>query len=345
MQPILVLILLLWQPIYMYFVMCAQTSPFIQVISKGCLALPKRFSRHRVMPPEFRKKYFPIVTEKELESYRDTDCVDPNRKMAEFSPTREAPRHLRLLYQELLPHNLDPRYRDRLRERLERREMMLRRRHLHIPEFYVGSVLATTVADKHAPNKKNRFVGICIERNNEGLWSNFTLRNVIDQTAVEVNFELYNPTLLSIEVLLLEKRLDRNLLYLRDAPLSESRFPFDLAPVPHEKDAPVPINDKKVKLLPRPWHFQWHLHGYRGIDLKSMYSHLTTEELNQIEKKVDLIDRYDLMKMYRSRITPAEENTVMGEVGRHHTELLRHMDFLKGHWRNGSASNSSSDPP
>ncbi|VDM33605.1 unnamed protein product [Hydatigera taeniaeformis] len=215
---------------------------------------------------------------------------------------------------------------------------------LYIP-ILKCSILAATVADKHAPNKKNRFVGICIERNNEGLWSNFTLRNVIDRTAVEVNFELYNPTLLSIEVLLLEKRLDRNLLYLRDAPLSESCFPFDLAPVPHEKDAPVPINDKKVKLLPRPWHFQWHLHGYRGIDLKSMYSQLTREELNQIEKKVDFIDRYDLMKMYRSRNTPAEENAVIGEVSRNHTELLRHTDFLKGHWRDGFTSDSPSDPP
>lgn len=47
---------------------------------------------------------------------------------------------------------------------------------------FLGSILAVTVADKYAPNKKNRFVGICIERNNEGLWSNFTLRNVIDKT-------------------------------------------------------------------------------------------------------------------------------------------------------------------
>ncbi|VDM33602.1 unnamed protein product [Hydatigera taeniaeformis] len=91
------------------------------------------------MPPEFHKKYFPMVTEKELENYRDTSCTKLNKKMPGVSPTKEAPRHLRLLYQELLPHNLDPRYRDCLRERLERREMMLRRRHLHIPEFYVGN--------------------------------------------------------------------------------------------------------------------------------------------------------------------------------------------------------------
>ncbi|VDD76880.1 unnamed protein product [Mesocestoides corti] len=322
--------------------MCTQTSLFIRFLTKGCLASPKRFSRHRVMPPEFRKKYFPMVNEKEIDNYRKENFPDPTLKAPLISPVNEAPRHLRLLYQELLPHNLDPRYRDHLRERLERREMMLRRRHLQIPEFYVGSILAATVADKFAPNRRNRFVGICIERNNEGLWSNFTLRNVIDRTAVEVNFELYNPTLISIEVLLLEKRLDRNLLYLRDAPLSESRIPFDFAPVPHDKGAPVLVNDKKVKLLPRPWHFQWHLHGYRGIDLDSMYSQLTSDELKQIEKKIEYADRYDLMKIYRSRNTPADCNMVMGEVGLQHTQLLQHIDLLKGQWQNGVRNSSDS---
>lgn len=90
--------------------MCAQTSPFVLVISKGVLgnyiglpywsflALSKRFSRHRVMPPEFHKKYFPIVTEKELDSYRDINCLDPNRKIPGVSPTAEAPRHLRYAF-------------------------------------------------------------------------------------------------------------------------------------------------------------------------------------------------------------------------------------------------------
>ncbi len=44
--------------------------------------------------------------------------------------------------------------------------------------------MAATIADKHSPDQKNRFVGICIERNNEGLWTNFTLRNVVDKTGM-----------------------------------------------------------------------------------------------------------------------------------------------------------------
>lgn len=71
----------------------------------------------------------------------------------------------------------------------------------------------------------------------------FSLSTVL---AVEIQYELYNPTIQSIEVLLLEKRLDRNLLYLRDAPLDESRFPFDMSRIPYNPSDPVPINDKKV---------------------------------------------------------------------------------------------------
>lgn len=55
----------------------------------------------------------------------------------------------------------------------------------------------------------------------------------------------------------------------------------------------------QVKLLPRPWHFQWHLHGYRGIDPESLYGQLTKQELSKIRENVEFVDRYDLMKMYR----------------------------------------------
>ena len=43
-----------------------------------------------------------------------------------------------------------------------------------------GSIMAVTMADKHAPGKESRFLGICIHRGGSGLRANFTLRNVID---------------------------------------------------------------------------------------------------------------------------------------------------------------------
>lgn len=45
---------------------------------------------------------------------------------------------------------------------------------------FQGSILAVTVSDLYAPGKVNRFVGICIRRDNYGLRHTFTLRNTID---------------------------------------------------------------------------------------------------------------------------------------------------------------------
>ena len=44
----------------------------------------------------------------------------------------------------------------------------------------IGSVLAVTSADPYAPNRRNRFVGICIQRERHGLKHQFTLRNIVD---------------------------------------------------------------------------------------------------------------------------------------------------------------------
>jgi len=63
---------------------------------------------------------------------------------------------------------------------------------------------------------------------------------------VEINYELYNPTIQNITCLRLEKRIDENLRYLRDAPPEYSTFPFDMAPELRNPDAPVPINSMKV---------------------------------------------------------------------------------------------------
>ena len=44
----------------------------------------------------------------------------------------------------------------------------------------IGSVLAVTSADPYAPNRRNRFVGICIQRERHGLKHQFTLRNIVE---------------------------------------------------------------------------------------------------------------------------------------------------------------------
>lgn len=108
--------------------------------------------------------------------------------------------NMRFAYPEFLP---DPnmRYRNKIRERMERKDMLARRSNVEIPEFYVGSIIAVLHSDPHAPGKNNRFMGICIQREGCGLRAHFILRNVIDGEGVEVHFDLYDPTIQRIDVI------------------------------------------------------------------------------------------------------------------------------------------------
>jgi large subunit ribosomal protein L19 len=58
----------------------------------------------------------------------------------------------------------------------------------------------------------------------------FILRNVVEGQGIEFMYQLYNPTLLKIEVLRLEKRLDDELYYLRyrHPEAVENIVPFDI---------------------------------------------------------------------------------------------------------------------
>lgn len=69
-----------------------------------------------------------------------------------------APAEYRFIYPEFLP---DPKleFRNHTREKLERMDMLSRRAHIDIPEFYVGSILAVTSSDPHAAGKTSRFLG------------------------------------------------------------------------------------------------------------------------------------------------------------------------------------------
>ncbi|XP_042864706.1 39S ribosomal protein L19, mitochondrial-like [Penaeus japonicus] len=92
---------------------------------------------------------------------------------------KEVPHDFRVVFPDFLP-DPKPEFRNKLREKLERRDMLNRRNIMEIPEFYVGSIMAVTVADFNASGKSNRFVGICIQRGGAGLRAWFILRNVID---------------------------------------------------------------------------------------------------------------------------------------------------------------------
>lgn len=64
---------------------------------------------------------------------------------------------------------------------------------------------------------------------------------------MEICYELYSPRIQKIEVLKLEKRLDDNLMYLRDALPDYSTVDPDMKPVHFSPTGEVPVN--KVREL------------------------------------------------------------------------------------------------
>jgi len=230
---------------------------------------------------------------------------------------RNKKKRLRLprLYPEFLP---DPKveWRNPIREKLERLDMLDRRKQIDLPEFYVGSVLAVTSSDPHAAGKTSRFVGICINRDRCGLRARFILRNVIDHQGMEVVYELYDPTIQKVEVLRLEKRLDDSLFYLRDALPEYSTFDENMEAEPLEEGAPVPVNDIKVVLRPRPWLERWERQNLRGV--ANIDEYLKDKHRVSAAKVQKPWEKYDMMKDYRSSIPEEEQTEIFAEV---HTEL------------------------
>ncbi|XP_026761460.1 39S ribosomal protein L19, mitochondrial [Galleria mellonella] len=217
----------------------------------------------------------------------------------------------RHVYPEFLP-DPNPKWRNSLREKLERMDMLKRRNQIEIPEFYVGSILAVTISDPHAQSKTNRFVGICIERKGSGLRAEFTLRNVVDHQGVEIRYDLYDPTIHQIQVLRLEKRLDDKLFYLRDALPEYSTFPFDMDPEILPEGTPVPINPVQVKLKPRPWLERWERQELKGIS--NIEEHLKEKDRVRRELRKKPWEKYDLMLQYRKTIPIEEQNDIWSEV-------------------------------
>lgn len=257
------------------------------------------------------KRYSNTVSHTVIEKHRHSFLSNDNKQEKLFDMHTSEARDYRFIYPEFLP-NPDLVRRDKLSERLERRDMLKRRTVITIPEFYVGSVLAVSVADCYAVGKSNRFVGICIQRDGNGLRANFTLRNIIDGQGVEIKYDLYSPILHQIEVLKLEKRLDNELLYLRDALPEYSTFTFDFEPVSLPSSAAVPINHTKVKLGPRPWSERWERKKLKGIeDLQlpeRFYERALHPQIAQPAKK------HDLMIKYRETINDVESAEIMSEV-------------------------------
>ncbi|XP_032877197.1 39S ribosomal protein L19, mitochondrial isoform X1 [Amblyraja radiata] len=188
---------------------------------------------------------------------------------------------------------------------MERKDMIQRRKLLNIPEFYVGSILAVTMAEPGDNSKTNRFVGICTQRSGQGLGATLVLRNIIDGQGVEICYDMYSPQIHQIEVLKMEKRLDDNLMYLRDARPEYSTFDFNMKPVPNSAGSEVPVNSLKVKMKPKPWSKRWERPQFnvQGIRFDLCLTEEQMEKAKKFDKpwlKYDMQREYDTSKIKES---------------------------------------------
>ncbi|XP_071955526.1 large ribosomal subunit protein bL19m-like [Antedon mediterranea] len=211
--------------------------------------------------------------------------------------------------------------RSKLQDYLERQDCFRRRLVIDIPEFYVGSILAVTTADPYALGKEKRFAGICINRKGYGLGHTFMLRNVVDGLGVEIIYDMYSPLVRKIEVLKLEKRLDVNLRYLRDALPEYSTIDPDMIPIKHVPGHPIPVNNIKVKLKPRPYSKRWERMDMQGID----YSDMPEEKMEE-GKEWHMKDhtRYDLLQLWE--LPEDYRNQIEREIEEHEREKKKRLN-------------------
>lgn len=239
-------------------------------------------------------------------------------------------RKYRFAFPEFLP-DPEPLFRNPLVEMLQRKDMLKRREKVNMPEFYVGSIVAVTMSDPNASteNKTTTFTGIVIDRGGTGLRAWFVLRNVIDHQGVEISYRMYSPNILSIETLKLERRIDDELYYLRDADPDHSTVDPNMSPILLAEGEPVPLNDTVVELGPKPWTQRWELKDDLLKGFKYKWHQLTSANPGirrdmRTRKNWDLrlntgwersTRKYDLMVHYKRTIPVEQQDAIWEEVG------------------------------
>lgn len=234
---------------------------------------------------------------------------------------REDPK---LFSPEYIPPQVQPEWHgNKLKQKLERMDCLRRRNIIDIPEFYPGSIIAVTAADAYAPGKSHRFVGRCLYKDGFGLGCKFLLRNVIDDEGVEVMYQLFSPIIQKYEVLRLEKWIDTDLRYLRDADPLVCTINPDMAPeAPLPPNQPLPVFKGKVNMKDKIL-WGWRYHKYWPPP-KNAYlaEHLVEEQIIESERyheqyshlKYDICRHYDFINLKQDIMKEMKDNKIRIEI-------------------------------
>lgn len=140
-------------------------------------------------------------------------------------------------------------------------------------------------------------------------------------------YDLYNPTIRSIEVLKLEKRLDDNLSYLQDCPPEYSTIPFDLQPVKLLPGMKVPVNMTKVPLNKRPWRHAWDRKALRGVILPEIQRYEHEKYMNS-SSDFKPYEKWDLMKNYRETIHDDDHSEIVQDIKKFESEIIDKQEIV-----------------
>jgi large subunit ribosomal protein L19 len=127
---------------------------------------------------------------------------------------------------------------------------------------------------------------------------------------------MYNPTIVSIEVLRLEKRLDDNLQYLQDCPAEYSTIPFDMQSTKLLPGMKVPVNTVKVPLRPKPWRHRWERKSLKGVTYPAEMKQFEYQQYKDSYSELRPHERWDLMKHYRESVHDHDHKAIVDELKR-----------------------------
>jgi len=226
--------------------------------------------------------------------------IKPSDNLGDNVEGRENPM---IFSDEYIPPQVLPEWHDnKLKNKLERLDCLQRRQMIDIPEFYPGSIVAVTTADEYS--KSFRFVGRVLCKDGFGLRCKFILRNVIDGEGADRMYLLYSPMIQKIEVLRLEKWLDTDLRYLRDADPKYCTIDPNMIP-----EAPTPVTQQitvfkdKVKMGDRTWWGFKFDRSWPPPQNAFIEEHLVEEDLQESKRIQELVSwrKYDICRHYDTR--------------------------------------------
>jgi len=219
-------------------------------------------------------------------------------------------------------------------KKLVRQDCLRRRNQIDLPEFYPGSIVAVTYSDKYAANKTLRFVGRVLTVHGFGTNHRFLVRNIVDDVAVNIYFDLYSPLIQSLVVLRLEKWMDSNLRYLMQCDPYFCKIPFDMmqdiipaADVPLQRfKGKVPEKELEQEAgPPRPgskWFNAQNKIGYKKYVKKAQNK---WPEIHNLFWEEHLIQEDLTHADYKKR----EQNWHQFDIMRHHNYDQEHNEIMK----------------